>query len=99
MRYMIKAITNFLYPVVKFSYRQKHLHAIRVGFVNILPLVLIGAIVTLVNNLPLPFYQEFMSSILHQSGKLLEVIFGMEHLRFCQNIMPRTCYVVEQKLR
>ena len=63
MRYMIKAITNFLYPVVKFSYRQKHLHAIRVGFVNILPLVLIGAIVTLVNNLPLPFYQEFMSSI------------------------------------
>ena len=37
MRYMIKAITNFLYPVVKFSYRQKHLHAIRVGFVNILP--------------------------------------------------------------
>ncbi|MCH1626498.1 PTS sugar transporter subunit IIC [Ferdinandcohnia quinoae] len=42
---------------------QRHLVAIRDGFVIIMPLMILGSMITLINNLPIDAYQNFMNSI------------------------------------
>ncbi|MEK5067071.1 PTS cellobiose transporter subunit IIC [Sporosarcina sp. FSL K6-1508] len=42
---------------------QRHLAAIRDGFVIIMPLMILGSMVTLINNLPIEAYQNFMEMI------------------------------------
>ncbi|MGE8203896.1 PTS sugar transporter subunit IIC [Heyndrickxia sp. NPDC080065] len=44
---------------------QRHLVAIRDGFVIIMPLMILGSMVILINNLPINAYQDFMSSLFH----------------------------------
>ncbi len=42
---------------------QRHLAAIRDGFVTIMPLMILGSMITLLNNLPIKAYQSFMAMI------------------------------------
>lgn len=42
---------------------QRHLAAIRDGFVIIMPLMILGSMATLINNLPIEAYQNFMAMI------------------------------------
>lgn len=42
---------------------QRHLVAIRDGFVIIMPLMILGSMVILINNLPIDAYQDFMNMI------------------------------------
>lgn len=42
---------------------QRHLVAIRDGFVAIMPLMILGSFATLLNNLPIKAYQSFMESV------------------------------------
>lgn len=42
---------------------QRHLVAIRDGFVTIMPLMILGSMATLLNNLPIKAYQSFMEMI------------------------------------
>jgi len=42
---------------------QRHLVAIRDGFVTIMPLMILGSMITLLNNLPIKAYQSFMAMI------------------------------------
>ncbi|WP_223820834.1 PTS cellobiose transporter subunit IIC [Bacillus sp. S3] len=44
---------------------QRHLVAIRDGFVILMPLMILGSMVVLINNLPIDAYQNFMNAVFH----------------------------------
>jgi cellobiose PTS system EIIC component len=48
---------------------QRHLVAIRDGFAAILPLIIIGSLAVLINNLPIPFFQDFMMNVFGEKWK------------------------------
>lgn len=62
----MKALMNFLekyfVPVAARVGAQRHLVAIRDGFVAIMPLMIVGSLAVLVNNLPIPVFQHFMTA-------------------------------------
>lgn len=53
---------NFV-PIAGRVGSQRHLVAIRDGFVAIMPLILVGALAVLINSFPIPAYQDLMKSI------------------------------------
>ena len=48
---------------------QRHLVAIRDGFVALMPLIIAGSFAVLINNLPIPFYQNLMAGIFGDGWK------------------------------
>lgn len=50
-------------PVAAKVGNQRHLIAIRDAFVTTMPLMILGAFATLLNNLPIPAYTNFMNSV------------------------------------
>lgn len=50
---------------------QRHLVAIRDGFVAIMPLIIIGSFAVLINNLPIAFFQNFMADLFGESWTTL----------------------------
>lgn len=43
--------------------RQRHLYAVKGGFVYLMPIMMAGSVALLINNFPLEGYQEFMRSV------------------------------------
>lgn len=64
MNHLIKFLEKYFVPVVSSIGSQRHLVAIRDGFVSIMPLIIVGSLSILFNNLPIPVYQDFMQSLL-----------------------------------
>lgn len=52
-------------PVASKIGAQRHLVAIRDSFMVMMPLMILGALAVLINNLPIPFFQEFMTNLFH----------------------------------
>jgi PTS system cellobiose-specific IIC component len=52
---------------------QRHLVAIRDGFVAIMPLIMVGAMAVLINSLPLPAYQDLMKNVFGEFWKTFGV--------------------------
>ena len=50
---------------------QRHLVAIRDGFITIMPLVIAGSLATLINNMNIPGYKSFMKSVFGPSWSAL----------------------------
>ena len=50
-------------PVASKIGAQRHLVAIRDAFMVTMPLMILGALAVMINNLPIPFFQNFMNSI------------------------------------
>ncbi|KGX86861.1 PTS cellobiose transporter subunit IIC [Pontibacillus litoralis] len=48
---------------------QRHLVAIRDGFVAIMPLIIIGSLAVLINNFPIPEFQDFMTAVFGENWK------------------------------
>lgn len=48
---------------------QRHLVAVRDGFVAIMPLILVGALAVLINSFPIPAYQNLMTGIFGETWK------------------------------
>ncbi|KAA9392849.1 PTS sugar transporter subunit IIC, partial [Kocuria coralli] len=42
---------------------QRHLVAIRDGFITTMPLMILGSFAVLINNFPIPAYQKFMNNL------------------------------------
>ena len=51
-------------PVASKIGAQRHLVAIRDAFMVSMPLMILGALAVMINNLPIPGFQELMNSIL-----------------------------------
>lgn len=50
-------------PVASKIGAQRHLVAIRDAFMITMPLMILGALAVMINNLPIPFFQDFMNSL------------------------------------
>lgn len=75
---------------VKLS-EQRHLAAVRRGLLSMLPLVMIGSIAVLINNLPIQAYQQFMARVFGADWKnvgatLYNASFGIMSLATCCSV-------------
>lgn len=69
MKKIIAFFEKYFVPVAAKIGNQRHLVAIRDGFVAIMPLILVGAFGILVNNLQIPGYQTLMRNIFGVTGE------------------------------
>ncbi len=70
-------------PVASKIGAQRHLVAIRDSFMVSMPLMILGALAVMINNLPIPGFQELMNSILVVNhGKDSGLLLGTVHLPF-----------------
>ncbi|MFJ7950051.1 PTS sugar transporter subunit IIC [Lysinibacillus sp. NPDC096418] len=60
---MFKFLEEKFVPVAGRIGNQRHLVAIRDGFIALMPLTIVGSFAVLVNNLPIKFYQNALDSI------------------------------------
>lgn len=66
---VIEFLEKYFVPFAGRVGSQRHLVAVRDGFVAIMPLVLVGALAVLINSFPIPAYQDVMNSIFGKSWK------------------------------
>ncbi len=69
MNRIIQALEKYFVPVAGKIGAQRHLVAIRDGFVAVMPLILLGSIAVLINNLPIGVFQTFMNSVFGETCK------------------------------
>ena len=67
----ITILENKFVPLASKLGSQRHLLAIRDGFISIMPLAIIGSLAILVNNFPISYYQEYMTSLFGTEWTLL----------------------------
>ncbi|MDD1502250.1 PTS sugar transporter subunit IIC [Lysinibacillus sp. CNPSo 3705] len=60
---MFRFLEEKFVPVAARIGNQRHLVAIRDGFITIMPLTIVGSLAVLVNNLPIKFYQNALDAI------------------------------------
>ena len=63
MKNLISFLEKYFVPVAAKVGSQRHLVAIRDGFVALMPLIIAGSFAVLINNLPIPAYQDFMTGL------------------------------------
>lgn len=71
MKRFIEFMERHFVPVAAKFGSQRHLVAIRDGFVAIMPLIVLGSFAVLINNLPIPPFQNFMNMVFGESWKSL----------------------------
>lgn len=80
---MFKFFEEKFVPVAARVGNQRHLVAVRDGFLALMPLTIVGSLAVLFNNLPIQFYQDFMDSIWKHEvwtqwgGNMWNATFGM----------------------
>lgn len=67
MKKVIEFLEKYFVPFAGRLGSQRHLVAIRDGFATIMPLITVGALAVLVNNLPIPIFQSFMTNLFGKS--------------------------------
>lgn len=85
MRAIINFLEKYFVPIAGKIGSQRHLVAIRDGFVILMPLIIAGSMGVLINNLPLKWYQSLMPRIFGEGwrtfgGHLWEASFGIMSL-------------------
>jgi len=83
MKKIIKFLEKYFVPFAGKIGSQRHLVAIRDGFVSVAPLIIVGSLAKLINNLPYQTYQNFM-----------DYIFGESWTVFTNNIYNATFAVI-----
>lgn len=63
MNRFIEFMEKYFVPFASKVGSQRHLVAIRDGFVIIMPLMILGSMAVLINNLPIDAYQDFLTSL------------------------------------
>ena len=68
--------TKFFRILQKISF-QRHFYSIRISFLTIMPIMIVGAYAVVINNLPITGYQNYMELIFGQAWKSFgELIFN-----------------------
>lgn len=85
MKKLIEFMEKYFVPVAGRIGSQRHLVAIRDGFVTIMPLILVGSFAVLINNFPWVGFQNFMRSVFGESwtslgGRLWDGSFAIMSL-------------------
>ncbi|MEC2710742.1 PTS cellobiose transporter subunit IIC [Bacillus cereus] len=69
MQKFIAFMEKYIVPVAGKIGSQRHLAAIRDGFIAVMPLILVGSMAILVNGLPIPAFQDFMKDLFGETWK------------------------------
>ena len=69
MKKIMAFLEKYFVPIAGRIGSQRHLVAIRDGFVVIMPIIMAGSFAVLINNLPIAPYQNLMTSMLGESWK------------------------------
>ncbi|MEB8701784.1 PTS cellobiose transporter subunit IIC [Bacillus cereus] len=69
MQKFIAFMEKYLVPVAGRIGSQRHLVAIRDGFIAVMPLILVGSFAVLINNLPIDAFQNFMKGTFGDAWK------------------------------
>lgn len=67
MKKLIEFMEKYFVPIAGKIGSQRHLVAIRDGFVAIMPLIVVGSFAVLINNIPWKPYQNFMMKVFGES--------------------------------
>ncbi len=68
---------------------QRHLVAIRDAFVVTMPLMILGALAVLINNIPIPGYEDFLNKIfpmMYNDAPILEKLWWQHLERYIRNL-------------
>ena len=65
MKHFMNFMEQKFVPVASKIGAQRHLVAIRDSFMVMMPLMILGALATMINNLPIPIFQTFMNNLFH----------------------------------
>ncbi|MEY8349389.1 PTS cellobiose transporter subunit IIC [Bacillus cereus] len=71
MQKFIAFMEKYVVPVAGRIGSQRHLAAIRDGFIAVMPLILVGSIAVLVNGLPIEGFQNFMKDMFGDTWKMV----------------------------
>lgn len=71
MKKLIEFMDKHFVPIAGKFGSQRHLVAIRDGFIAIMPLILVGSFAVLINNIPWPGFQNLMTTVFGDSWKSL----------------------------
>ncbi len=63
MKHFIAFMEKYFLPVASKIGNQRHLVAVRDAFAYTMPLMILGAFAVLINNLPIPGFQDFMNGV------------------------------------
>ncbi|PEZ41945.1 PTS system, cellobiose-specific IIC component [Bacillus thuringiensis] len=69
MQKFIAFMEKYIVPIAGKIGSQRHLAAIRDGFIAVMPLILVGSMAILVNGLPIPAFQDFMKDLFGETWK------------------------------
>lgn len=69
MKSIMRFLEKYFIPIAGRIGSQRHLVAIRDGFVALMPILIAGSFAVLINNLPIDLYQNTMTSIFGDSWK------------------------------
>ncbi|EOS8272535.1 TPA: PTS cellobiose transporter subunit IIC [Bacillus cereus] len=69
MQKFIAFMEKYMVPIAGKIGSQRHLAAIRDGFIAVMPLILVGSMAVLVNGLPIPAFQDFMKDLFGETWK------------------------------
>lgn len=72
MEKFMSFMEKYFIPVAAKIGSQRHLVAIRDGFVGIMPLIIAGSFAVLLNNLPIPGYGDFMANTFGEGWKFVQ---------------------------
>lgn len=61
---VLDSVAMKLLPIANAIGQQRHLQAIRNGLISILPLTIVGSFFTIILNLPIPGYTEWVAPYL-----------------------------------
>ncbi|MBU3103902.1 PTS sugar transporter subunit IIC [Clostridium gasigenes] len=85
MQKFMDFMEKYVVPVASKMGAQKHLIAIRDGFISIMPLIMAGSLAVMINNIPITGYPEFMAKIFgaewrYPQGQVWNASFGIMSL-------------------
>lgn len=69
MQKFIAFMEKYIVPVAGKIGSQRHLAAIRDGFIAVMPLILVGALASLINGFPSEAFQDFMKGLFGETWK------------------------------
>ena len=72
MKKFMDFMEKYFIPVAARIGSQRHLVAVRDGFVAIMPLIIAGSFAILINGLPIPGYADFMTKIFGEGWKFVQ---------------------------
>lgn len=59
----------WLFERLKKLNEQRHLYSIRTTFISIMPIIIVGAYAVVINQLPIPAYQQFMAGLFGENWR------------------------------